>query len=88
MLVGDDSCVISGVRKEEGNEKEEIFSILFALADQLQNGWPIDQILGWICFINFPKTKSLTRTKIIIDKHALSIYMKKYTIALITVGTR
>ena len=46
MLVGDDVCVTSGVRKEEGNEKEEMFSILFTLADQLHNGWTIDQISG------------------------------------------
>ena len=37
MLAGDDICVTSGITKEEENEKEEMFSILFTLAGQLLN---------------------------------------------------
>ena len=46
MYVGDDICVTSGIRKEEGDEKKEMFSILITLAVQLFNEWTIDQISG------------------------------------------
>ena len=46
MSVGDDICATSGIRKEEGDEKEEMFSILITLAVQLFNEWTIDQISG------------------------------------------
>ena len=40
MLFEDDICVTSGIRKEEG--KEEMFLILYTLADQLLNGRTTD----------------------------------------------